>query len=455
VIGLEGAPVVTAAQMRAAEAASGVDETALMGRAGAAVADAVHRLAANHEVLVLCGPGNNGGDGYVAATRLLTLGRSVRVAASAEPKSAAAIAARAGWSGPVEPLASAHPAPVLVDALFGTGLSRRLVGADDAALRRLAQAAGLVIAVDLPSGIATDDGTVLTETAADVTLALGAVKPSHLLLPAAAHCGEVRLLDIGVAAPGDVAVMTRPALSAPAPDAHKYSRGMVAIVAGRMPGAAALCSEAAARVAGYVLLLGSATDRLSHAIVRRRWSSEALADQRLGAVVVGPGLGRDEAAREKLDACLSSDRPLVIDGDALHLLDAERLRDRGAASILTPHGGEFAALFGDGDGSRVDRARRAAESCGATVVLKGADTVVAHPDGRVRLALHRQSWLASAGTGDVLAGIIGGLLSGGRDLLTAASEGVWLHSEAARRAAPAFVADDLAAHLPGAIASCL
>ena len=454
-IELEGAPILTAAGMRAAEAATGDSEQTLMARAGAAIATAVHRLAAHHEVLVACGPGSNGGDGYVAAARLAALGRKVRVAASGEPRRPAAVAARAEWNGPVEPLHTARPAPVLVDALFGTGLSRPLTAQDAAALARLAEEAGLVIAVDLPSGIATDDGAVLSEARADVTLALGAAKPSHLLLPAAARCGAVRVLDIGVAADGPVAGLARPVLHAPAADAHKYSRGMVAMVAGRMPGAAALASEAAARLAGYVLLLGSATDRLPHAVVRRRWSAAALEEARIGAVVVGPGLGRDEAARERLDAALASAHPLVIDGDALHLLDLARLRERAAPTILTPHGGEFAALFGTGEGSRIDRARRAAAESGAVVVFKGGDSVVAHPDGDARVAVARVSWLASAGTGDVLAGVIGALAAAGHDPFAAACHGVWLHAEAARRAGHAFVADALAAELPGAVASCL
>lgn len=454
-IGIEGTSILTAAAMRAAEGAGGESAETLMARAGAAIAVAVDRLAAHHEVLVACGPGNNGGDGYVAATRLAALGRKVRVAASGEPRTAAATAARAGWSGAVEPLATTPPAPVLVDALFGTGLSRPLAEDQAAALLRLSHRADLVIAVDLPSGLATDDGAVLSEMRADVTLALGAAKPSHLLLPAAAHCGEVRLLDIGVAATSDDAVLPRAALSAPATDANKYSRGMLAIVAGRMPGAAVLAAEAAARLAGYVLLLGSATDRLPHAVVRRRWSAEALADPRVGAVVIGPGLGRDEDARAKLDAALATDRPLVIDGDALHLLDPARLRTRAVATVLTPHGGEFAALFGDGGGSRIERARAAAGGCGATVVMKGADTVIAHPDGRTRTAMRHVPWLATAGTGDVLAGMTGAPLASGRAPFDAASDAVWLHTEAARRAGPALVADDLPHHLAGAIAACL
>ena len=457
-IPIEGAPVLTAAQMRAAEEraiAGGASIASLMAEAGRQVADAVRRLAGSNEVLVLCGPGNNGGDGYVAARLLREAGQSVRVAAI-DPDtigSGAAADARVAWGGPIEPLAEATPAPVVVDALFGTGLSRALPDAVAAALRRLVGNASLSIAVDLPSGVATDDGSVPGDaaTAVDVTLALGALKPSHLLLPAAPLCGAARLLDIGVEARSDVTVLRREARVAPGDGDHKYTRGMVAVIAGTMPGAAALAATAASRVAGYVLLQGSATDRLPQAIVRRRWSPEALADARIGAVVNGPGLGRDEVARAKLDAALASDRALVIDGDALHLLDPARLRDRRAPSILTPHAGEFAALFGEGGGSKIDRALAAARDCGATIVFKGADSVVAHPGGQVRVAADRQPWLASAGTGDVLAGLTGALLAHHRDPLIAAGDGVWLHSEAARIAGPAFIADELAAAVPRAL----
>ena len=452
-IPIDGQPILTAAAMRAAEErtiAGGSSVAALMAHAGAEVARAVRRLAGTHEVLVLCGPGNNGGDGYVAATQLAEVGVRVRVAASAEPRGEAAIAARARWTGVVEPLADARPAPVLVDALFGTGLSRGLDEGTAGHLARLAERAQLVIAVDLPSGVATDDGALLSaHPGAHVTLALGALKPAHVLHPAATLCGAVRLLDIGVACDSDDAVILPLGISPPAPDDHKFSRGMVAVVAGRMPGAAALAATAAARIAGYTLLLGSATDRLPHAIVRRRWSDEALADPRIGALVIGPGLGRDDEARAKLDAALASDRALVIDGDALHLLDPACLRDRAAPVILTPHGGEFAKLFGEGKGSKIDRARAAAVGCGATVVFKGADTVVAHPDGRTRTAARSVPWLATAGTGDVLAGLTGALLARGHE--AAATDAVHLHIEAARLAGPAFIADDLAAALPRAL----
>ncbi|WEK42873.1 MAG: NAD(P)H-hydrate dehydratase [Candidatus Sphingomonas colombiensis] len=457
---LDGKPILTDAEMRAAEnraIAAGTNVEALMERAGAAVAEQVRRIAGDREVLILCGPGNNGGDGYVAARILAATGHAVRVASTGEPRSPAAIAARRGWGSAVEPLAAAQPASVLVDALFGTGLTRGLETETAAALVRLVQAAQLSIAVDLPSGAATDDGRLLSASPIyDLTLALGALKPSHLLLPAAARSRQLLVLDIGVPVESGATVLARPKLATPAAQAHKYSRGMVAIIAGAMPGAAALAAiSAAAGGAGYVLLLGSATDRLPHAVVRRRYDPASLADTRIGALLIGPGLGRDDRARDRLSDALASDRPLVVDGDALHLVRAEQIAARNAPTILTPHGGEFDALFGNGDASKIERARDAAKATGATIVFKGADTVIATPDGGVSIARAAPTWLSTAGTGDVLAGVIAARLAVGGDASIAAGEGVWLHGEAARRAGAAFIADDLARHLPGAIAACL
>ena len=447
---IEGMPILTAAQMRTAEADSGVTPERLMERAGAGVAQAVHRLAAGADVLVACGPGNNGGDGYIAAARLAAAGLSVRVASLGDPRTDAARRARGGWTGPVEPLADAAPASILVDALFGTGLTRAV---DQAGLlAALAHHARLTIAVDLPSGVATDDGALLSDAPhADVTLALGALKPAHLLHPAAARCGAVRLIDIGIPVTSPVAVLGRPILPPPGAQDHKYTRGMVAVVAGAMPGAAVLAATAAARGgAGYVLLLGGATDCVAHAIVRRRYAAAALAGVRIGALLVGPGLGRDERARERLDAVLATATPAVIDGDALHLVTPGRLADRDAPTILTPHAGEFVALFGDLPGGKLDQALAAARASGAIVVYKGADTVVAHPDGRTRIAPTASPWLSTAGTGDVLAGAIAAQLAGHGDPFDAACAGVWLHAEAARRCGASFIADDLAAALTAA-----
>lgn len=425
--------------------AAGVSVDALMQRAGAAIAEQIRRLGAGAETLILCGPGNNGGDGYVAATILNAAGVTVRVAAMAEPATDASRRARAGWDGPVGPIAAATPAPVLVDALFGTGLSRPI---DDAVSRRLvalAAQARLTIAIDLPSGIASDDGRVLSPVPpCDITLALGAAKPSHLLQPAARYMDVVRVIDIGVPVDSDTQALARPALSVPGPDAHKYTRGMVAIIVGEMAGAATLSGIAAMRAgAGYVALLGGTGTPGPHALVHRACTRKALADHRIGALLVGPGLGRGDEARERLDLALASEHPIVIDGDALHLLDAARLGDRTAPAILTPHAGEFAALFGAMSGGKL-AATRAAARCGAVIVQKGADTVIAAPDGAARIAARASPWLSTAGTGDVLAGAVAAMLAGGRTAMEAASAGVWLHREAARRLGPAFIADDLA-----------
>ncbi|WP_445193017.1 NAD(P)H-hydrate dehydratase [Sphingomonas sp. Tas61C01] len=454
---VEGSAILTATAMRAAEdvaVAEGSSVEALMDRAGEAIATAVQRLAGGRAVLVLCGPGNNGGDGYVAAARLRAAGLTVRVAASGPPRTEAASRARAAWGGEVVALGEAAAAPVLVDALFGTGLGRPLAAPVIEALHRLAAEAWLSIAVDLPSGVATDDGAVMSEPPRfAVTLALGAAKPSHLLQPAARFAGAVRVLDIGVVAHGPTRALAPPVLGAPGPDAHKFARGMVAIVAGAMPGAAALAATAAARTgAGYVLALGSG-GAVPHAIVRRPFAAEALADARFGVVLIGPGLGRDEEARARLGASLASGRALVIDGDALHLTQPAALHGHGGTIVLTPHEGEFRAMFGALPGSKIDRARAAASAAGAVVVYKGADTVIAAPGGRVCVAGAASGWLSTAGSGDVLAGAVAAMVAGGLDPFDAASAAVWLHGEAARLCGGSFVADDLAAALSAARAS--
>jgi hydroxyethylthiazole kinase-like uncharacterized protein yjeF len=453
-------PILTAAEMRAAEQKTidaGVSVDTLMARAGAAIAEAVWRIAGASEVLVLCGPGNNGGDGYVAARLLRDRGMTVRLAASAPAKAEAAAKAASRWTGPIETLAEAKRATVIVDALFGTGLTRPLEAAASDALTRLCASAQRRIAVDLPSGIATDDGTVLGRVPQfDLTIALGALKPSHLLLPAAGHCGQVAVADIGLGPiDGRTHRIGRSGFNAPPHDANKYSRGKLVVLAGEMPGASLLSALAGQRAgAGYVELLGSEGEAPPHALVRRAWSERGLEDPRIAAIVVGPGLGRGRAARARLDAALASGKPLVLDADALTLIGKSR-HDRLAGHILTPHWGEFTRLFGDSGKDRLTQARAAAAQSGAIVLLKGADSIVAHPDGRAAIAPLASSWLASAGTGDVLAGIIGALIAGGLAPFEAAQAGIWLHAESARLAGPVLIADDLIAHLPTALAACL
>ncbi|MEP6786321.1 MAG: NAD(P)H-hydrate dehydratase [Sphingomonadales bacterium] len=436
-------PVLTAAEMLAAERACGVPLDELMERAGRALAEAAVRFGSGQAVLVACGPGNNGGDGYVAARVLAGRGVAVRVAASGEPTTDLARAARSRWNGPVEALHTAETAPVLVDALFGTGLRRGLDEMLGSALQRLVSGAKLTIAADLPSGFASDDGADLGGAGADITIAFGAAKPAHLLLPAASRCGHVLIAYIGIEFTSKINVLSKPHLRIPGPNDHKYTRGMVAIVGGEMPGAAALAAQAAARSgAGYVVTLG--LDRpLPNAIVSRPMCRLALtlADKRLGAMVIGPGLGttNDDA----LTQALASNVPMVIDGDSL-----PNFTRRDAPTILTPHAGEFSRLFGDKGGSKLDRTRIAARSANATIIHKGADTVIASPDGRATLAPLGSPWLSTAGTGDVLAGVAGAMLARGLDTYDAACAAVWLHAEAARRVGAVLIADDLLRHLP-------
>ncbi len=436
--------------------AGGVSVDRLMDRAGLAIAEAVWRFGGGRPTLVLCGPGNNGGDGYVAARILKARGIAVRISQMAPPGTDVARRAAALWDDRVEVLEGVLPAPVIVDALFGTGLARPLDAGLATELRRLRAAARLVIAADVPSGVGTDDGADLGAVAADVTVALAALKPAHLLQPAAALCGHVVCADIGIAAQSAMAVIARPHLPAPGPADHKYTRGLVTVVGGAMPGAARLVATAASRSgAGYVVLAGDAGDTGTPNAVVRRTVDEALADARTAALVIGPGLGRDDAAEALLSRALATSFPLVLDADALRFLTARQLKARTAPTILTPHEGEFIALFGRGQGSKIERARAAAEASGCTIIFKGADTVVASPDGRIGLGARAAHWLASAGTGDVLAGVTAAMLARRMDSHDTGCAAVWLHADAARRAGAGLIADDICTQLPAALATTL
>jgi hydroxyethylthiazole kinase-like uncharacterized protein yjeF len=444
--------------MRAAEAAAiaaGTPAGELMERAGAAAAEAIWRFAGPLPALVLCGPGNNGGDGYVIARHLAERGTKVRVAAFAEPGTAESRAARLGWHGAVEPLAGAASAPLLVDALFGTGLTRPLESGLSRRLCALADSASVRVAVDLPSGAATDDGAILSPVPDfDLTIAFATLKPSHLLQPAARHMGRIVVADIGILAGSRLSLIERPILRRPGPDDHKYTRGYLLVVGGVMPGAAALAANAAARVgAGYVALSGEG-GAVANAVVRRPLE-EALADRRVNAVLVGPGLGRDTEAWDKLCSVMRSPHPVVVDGDALWLIAGKGgFLERSAPTVYTPHAGEFEDLYGD-RGSKIEAARSAAARTGHTIVYKGPDTVIADRAGRGAISRPGPAWLASAGTGDVLAGIIAAQCSTGAAAFDSACAGVWLHNRAAELAGPGLIADDLIAHLPAVLAQCL
>jgi ADP-dependent NAD(P)H-hydrate dehydratase / NAD(P)H-hydrate epimerase len=460
---MTGTAIVTAEQMRAAERAlfaTGVPEYDVMERAGAAAADIIWRAGGMRDVLVLCGPGNNGGDGFVIARLLRDKGVAVRVAASGDSGTASSRQARASWGGPVEDIASALPSNQIVDALFGTGLSRGLDDRLASRLGALASAASRTYAIDLPSGVATDDGVLLSAVPQfDICIALGALKPAHVLHPAAARFRRLVCADIGIAAEdAPVRLLGSPKLKAPALDAHKYTRGLVAVLGGAMPGAAALAAVAAAHGgAGYVrLITPEHVASLPHAIVQHRGALEAgLADPRIAGSLIGPGLGRDNADIVRMKVALAAGHPTVVDADGLLALKTLGFGVLPEQAILTPHRGEFDALFGSLPGSAIAQAQAAAARSGAVVILKGAHSIIAAPDGRVAVSPRASSWLSTTGTGDVLAGLCAARLAVTGDPFPAACEAVWLHGDAARRAGAAFVADELIAHLPAAIAARL
>jgi hydroxyethylthiazole kinase-like uncharacterized protein yjeF len=447
---MTGRPILTPGAMRAAEEAAQASVQELMERAGHALAEAAYRFAGPLPALIVCGPGNNGGDGYVAARQLAALGVDVRVAALSEPKSAAAKWARKQWQGKVENLsAKTRPAPLMIDALFGTGLKRGLDAKVAHQLARLREAATVAVACDLPSGVDSDSAELLSEVPLfDLTVTFGALKPAHRLHPAMQRCGRVVLGDVGIEASTNWHEIARPDLPPLPPGGHKYDRGLVHALAGKMPGAIVLAAKASARTgAGYVRVSTSlALAGLPSAVVQV--DTAEVNDERIGCLLVGPGMGDVPPI---LTLALTSRAPKVIDADGITQLgDPGRLK--GQDAIITPHEGEFETLFGKLDGSKANRAAEAANRSGAVVVYKGPDTVVAAPDGRLGFAPPAPASLASAGTGDVLAGMIAALRARGMAPFDAACAAVWLHGRAAEIAGPNMIADDLAAAIPRALA---
>src|SRR5215216_4650216 len=456
--------LLTTGQMRRADAltiAAGTPGYTLMLLAGEAVAEtAAQMLGTRGRVLVLCGPGNNGGDGFVAARRLREMGHDVVLALLGNQERLKDDAARAAgdWTGEVHTVSGVRPADLalVIDALFGAGLARDLDGEAARAVERMNVSGRPILAVDMPSGIDGDTGAVRgTAVRATRTVTFARRKPGHLLLPGRAHCGSVAVADIGIAdatiaATGGSIFANAPALWAeafprPTLDTHKYRRGHALVLSGAAlhTGAARLAARGALRVGAGLVTLAS--------------PAEALAVNAAHSTAVM--LRRCEVA-----AVLAADRAAVLDADALTSFEGDAAALAGCAErcaqapVLTPHEGEFARLFkaeaGVLDGaSKLERARRAAALMHAIVVLKGADTVIAAPDERAAINENATPDLATAGSGDVLTGVVAGLLAQGMAPFEAACAGVWVHAEAGRRFGAGLIAEDIPEGIPAVIST--
>jgi len=476
--------ILTVAECYAADtfaAAHGVPTRTLMENAGAAVADAVEARWPRGTAAVLCGPGNNGGDGFVAARLLKARGWTVRLAllGSREALQGDAADMAKRWSGKIESLTAAllPDASVVVDALFGAGLSRPLDGSAKQMVAAV-NASGLpVVAIDVPSGLQGDAGKPAGESCvkADATVTFFRKKPAHVLMPGRALCGALVVADIGI--PEAALATIRPLIFEngpslwrypwPDPLAHKYARGHCVVVSGpaHATGAARLAARAALRAGAGLVSVASPPDAVATnaasltAIMVKPFGGGAdiaslLKDKRFNAVVAGPGCGVGERTRELVAAILESEAAAVLDADALTSFadDPNALyRILRANCVLTPHTGEFERVFPGVLGrasSRIEAVREAAAAAKCTVLLKGPDTAIAAPDGRVRICTDAPASLATAGSGDVLAGIVGGLLAQGMTAFDAAACGAWLHGEAAKCFGEGLISEDLPAMLP-------
>lgn len=464
---------------------AGTPGIALMESAGQAVAEAITRHAASGAgVAVLAGPGNNGGDGFVAATVLADKGYRVVVGllgGRQNLKGDAALAADA-WSGPVVDLTPSlvDGADIIVDALFGAGLDRPIEGTAALVIEAANKSTAPIVAVDLPSGIDGRNGSVLgTAIKAVETVTFFRRKPGHVLLPGRSFAGRIVLADIGISEQTideiqpetfyNIPEFWLPHLPRPRADGHKYDRGHTVVVSGPMArtGAARLAARGALRIGSGLVTVAAPEDALAihaahlTAIMLLRMDAaadlaEILDDERRNAVVMGPALGVGMRTRALVEAALVRDPAVVLDADALtSFADApaqlfDLIGKRAVPTVLTPHDGEFARLFPDlsRSGSRLERARAAAQQSSAVVVLKGADTVVAAPDGLAAIADNAPPYLATAGSGDVLAGMIGGLLAQGMPDLDAAAAAVWLHGSAAKAVGPGLISEDIPETLP-------
>jgi NAD(P)H-hydrate epimerase len=459
--------------------AAGTPAGQLTENAGAAVARQIVQHYSARSVTVLCGPGNNGGEGVVAAHHLAEAGWPVRLALlglnETQPEKLRRHAER--WRGAIEPLTPAvlDGAHLVVDAIFGSGLTRPFEGAAAETLAAAARSGVPIVAVDVPSGLMGDTGEVLGAVPAVLTVTFSRKRPGHLLLPARSLCGEVVVADIGI--PPVVLERIGPDtfendpglwishLPRPSIDGNKYARGHALIVGGYpMTGAARMAARGAARAGAGLTTIAvpeialsiygaSLTSIMVQPLAAPEELDGLLSDRRFSALLIGPGAGAGETTRGRVRAMLGTGRPTLLDADALTAFQDDPVSlDRAIVGpcVLTPHDGEFRRLF-DPSGDKLTRTRAAARRSGAVIVLKGSDTVIAAPDGRAIVNANAPPTLATAGAGDVLSGIVLGLLAQGMDAFFAAAAAVWLHSAAANEFGPGLIAEDLPELLPSVL----
>jgi NAD(P)H-hydrate epimerase len=474
--------LLSVAQMNEADRAAiaaGTPGAALMQNAGNAVAKEVMRRWSPRPVTVLCGPGNNGGDGFVAAAVLAASGWPVRVALLGRKdrlRGDARTYADA-WKGGIEELAPAalEGAGVVVDAVFGSGLRGPLEPVVLATLRAATERSLPLLAIDVPSGVMGDSGADLGAAPAACTVTFARKKPGHVLLPGRELCGQIALVDIGI--PGTVidslGVSTwenDPALwrtdwPRASSSGNKYTRGHALLCGGYpMTGAVRMAARAAARIGAglttiavpalaFPIYAAALTSIMVQPLEKEGDLGRLLSDPRYTAFLIGPGAGTSQATRDTAVSLLATARPVLLDADAITVFKSEAgelARAIRGPCVMTPHEGEFARVF-DAGGDKLERARRAARQSGAVIVLKGADTVVAAPDGRAVVNTNAPPTLATAGSGDVLGGLILGLLAQGMDAFRAAAAGVWIHAAAASAFGAGLIAEDLPDLVPGVL----
>jgi ADP-dependent NAD(P)H-hydrate dehydratase / NAD(P)H-hydrate epimerase len=474
--------LLSVAQMSEADRsamAAGIPGSVLMQHAGEAVVRAIMGRFTPRPVAVLCGPGNNGGDGFVTASALAQAGWPVRLALLGDPKSLRGDARHHAqrWSGRTEELAPGviDNAGLVVDALFGSGLSRRLDSRVIDTLGYATRQGVPIVAVDIPSGVLGDSGEDLGAVAAVCTVTFMRKKPGHVLLPGRDLCGEVMVADIGIPAAvlSSLAIDTwendpelwRANLPRLQASGNKYNRGHALLSGGYpMTGAARMAARAAARVGAGLTTIGVPekafaiyATALASIMVQPLSSDEdfahLLSDRRYTAFAIGPGAGVNGATRDRALAMLATGKPVLLDADAISVFAGrtdELIQAIHGPCVITPHDGEFKRIF-DAAGDKLTRARGAAHRSGAVIVLKGSDTVIAAPDGRAVINSNAPATLATGGSGDVLAGLILGLLAQGMDAFPAAAAGVWLHGAAAADFGLGLVAEDLPDLLPAVL----